>query len=51
LDKTELVIGSCRREVCFGNFVHQDWFLPVEYDDEQGWGFKVMRITCLWNSS
>ncbi|KAL1225646.1 Protein TWIN LOV 1 [Cardamine amara subsp. amara] len=26
--------GSCRREVCFGNFVHQDRALPLECDDD-----------------
>ncbi|EOA24125.1 hypothetical protein CARUB_v10017359mg [Capsella rubella] len=41
LDHSELVFGSCRREVCFGSFVHQDPALPVECDgddddDEQG---------------
>lgn len=39
-DHSEFVFGSCRREVCFGNFVHQDRALPVECDDEQGWVLK-----------
>ncbi|KAG7558530.1 PAS domain [Arabidopsis thaliana x Arabidopsis arenosa] len=35
-DHSGLVFGSCRREVCFGSFVHQNQALPVECDDEQG---------------
>ncbi|KAG7563340.1 PAC motif [Arabidopsis suecica] len=35
-DHSELVFGSCRREVCFGSFVHQKQSSPVECDDEQG---------------
>ncbi|CAH8266542.1 unnamed protein product [Arabidopsis lyrata] len=35
-DHSELVFGSCRREVCFGSFVHQNRASPVECDDEQG---------------
>ncbi|XP_010514036.1 PREDICTED: protein TWIN LOV 1-like isoform X2 [Camelina sativa] len=34
LDHSEFVFGSCRREVCFGNFV-QHRALPVECDDDE----------------
>lgn len=40
-DHSEFVFGSCRREVCLGNFVHQDRALPVEcHADEQGLVYK-----------
>ncbi|VYS51851.1 unnamed protein product [Arabidopsis thaliana] len=32
---TSPTFGSCRREVCFGNFVCQDRALPVECDDDE----------------
>ncbi|CAE6064119.1 unnamed protein product [Arabidopsis arenosa] len=35
-DHSELVFGSCRREVCFGSFVHQNQASPMECVDEQG---------------
>lgn len=36
------VFGSCRREVCLGNFVHQSRALPVECD-EQGYCLLLVR--------
>ncbi|KAG2261612.1 hypothetical protein Bca4012_013676 [Brassica carinata] len=32
---SELVFGSCRREVCLGSYVHQDRSLPVECDEQE----------------
>lgn len=40
---SEMVFGSCRREVCLGSFVHQERALPVECD-EQG---SVFNLMCL----
>lgn len=36
------VFGSCRREVCLGDFVHQSRALPVECD-EQGYCLLLVR--------
>ncbi|ESQ33052.1 hypothetical protein EUTSA_v10004326mg [Eutrema salsugineum] len=33
-DRSELVYGSCRREVCLGAFVRKDRALPVECDEQ-----------------
>ncbi|KAG2264437.1 hypothetical protein Bca52824_071516 [Brassica carinata] len=32
---SEMVFGSCRREVCLGSFVHQERALPVECDEQE----------------
>ncbi|CAH2045722.1 unnamed protein product [Thlaspi arvense] len=34
-DYSEMMFGSCRREVCFGHLVHQDRALPVEFDEQE----------------
>lgn len=31
---SEMVFGSCRREVCLGSYVHQERALPVECDEQ-----------------
>lgn len=31
---SELVFGSCRREVCLGSYVHQERALPLECDEQ-----------------
>ncbi|CAN7102292.1 protein TWIN LOV 1 isoform X1 [Brassica rapa] len=32
---SEMVFGSCRREVCLGSYVHQERALPVECDEQE----------------